>query len=228
MAMSRLKDLSYEDWIEHLFCHEVRLHGNAWYFDLDAPLWDGSPDETVAHLTRFFENPEPALAYFSDAQIDQGLRYIIDNGAGDLLGAVREPSVPLPDRRRCVSAMRTLYDKLFLPRCMPHLSHLDRVQAGGGPLNLICYMWWDIIPGVTTPHDPHHHAMNEAALGVMRHALSLDSIACQESALHGLGHWANVNVAAIASIIDAYLDARPDLRPELRRYALAARTGCIQ
>lgn len=226
--MPRLKDLSYEDWIEHVFSHEVRTQAAAWYFDPDGDLWNGSPEETVAHLTRFFGDPEPALAYFSDAQIDQGLRYLIDNGAGDVLSAVREARLPLQDRVRCVNAIRSLYDKLFLPRCTPHLSHLNRGDVEIGPLNTVCYMWWDIMTPVTTPTDPHRQAMDDAVLGVMRHALSLDSIACQESALHGLGHWSYYDTAAVAPIIDAYLDARPDIPPELKRYARAARSGCVQ
>lgn len=227
MAKSRLKDLSYEDWIEHVFCHEVRQHGNAWHFDLDAPLWDGSPEETLAHLTRFFDDPEPALYYFSDAQIDQGLRYIIDNGAGDLFSALRAPKVPLVYRQRCVSAICSLYDKLFLPRCTPHLSHLDRGDTEVGPLNGICYMWWDTFPGFAAPDDPYRKTMNEAVLAAISHGLTLDSIACQESALHGLGHWAHGDAAAVAPIIDAFLEAHPNLEPELKRYALSARGGCV-
>ncbi len=225
--MRRLTNLSYDDWIEHVFSHDVRTQAAAWYFDLDADLWAGSPEETVAHLTRLFEDPEPALFYFSDAQIDQGLRYIIDNGAGDLLSAVRDVRLPLKDRLRCVGAIRSVYDKLFLPRCTPHLSHLDQSEAGSGPLNTICYMWWDIIPGITTPDDPHRHAMNDATFGVLQHALALESIACQESALHGLGHWTLHDTVSVSAIIDAYLRARRDIPAELGRYARAARNGCI-
>ena len=39
--------------------------------------------------------------------------------------------------------------RLFAPRCSAHLSHLDRGEMIAGPLNTLCYMWWDILPGVT-------------------------------------------------------------------------------
>jgi hypothetical protein len=62
----------------------------------------------------------------------------------------------------------------------------------------------------------------------MRETLRLPNPACQESALHGLGHWAHAYPAFAAATIDAYLAANPTLRPELARYAEAARSGCIQ
>ncbi|MBM3482726.1 MAG: hypothetical protein FJX66_05450 [Alphaproteobacteria bacterium] len=225
--MAGLKNISFDAWVEHSFGHEVPLHGPAWHFDLDSVLWQGEPAETVAHITRLFEDPEPALAYFSDAQIAQGLDYIINNAAGDLLASIREPALPLEARLRCARSISTVYDRLFAPRCTPHLSHLNKGDMAVGPLNGVCYMWWDTVPGLATPDDPNHKAMDDAMLDVMRHALTLDSIACQESALHGLGHWAFHHKAAVAPIVDAYLKARPGLSPELIAYAKAAKSGCV-
>ena len=34
---NRLTELSYEDWLEHVFSHEIRKYQAAWHFDLDAP-----------------------------------------------------------------------------------------------------------------------------------------------------------------------------------------------
>jgi hypothetical protein len=62
----------------------------------------------------------------------------------------------------------------------------------------------------------------------MRDTLKLPNPACQENALHGLGHWAHTYPEFAAAAIDAYLAANQKLRPELVRYAQAARAGCIQ
>jgi hypothetical protein len=141
---NRLTELSYEDWLEHVFSHEIRTCQAAWYFDLDAPWWDGPPAVTVAYLTRLFEDPDPALAYFADSQIAQGLHYLIDSGAGGYVLALSQSAVALQDRLRCLESIGTLFAHLFAPRCTPHLSHLD--EPGAGPLNVTCYMWWDIFP----------------------------------------------------------------------------------
>ena len=221
----RLTDLSYEDWVEHVFSHEVCKHGIAWYFDLDAPWWDGPPAVTLDYVTRLFEAPEAALEYFADSQIAQGIYYLVDSGAGDLLRPLGDPRLPLEDRLRCVAAIHTFFARIFQPRCTPHLSRLD--EAGTGPLNGICYMWWDIFPAAGTPDAVDGQAINQAILGVMVQGLGLDSIACQESALHGLGHWQPYHEDAVAAIVDRFRAGHPDLRPELSAYAQAARCGCV-
>jgi hypothetical protein len=63
---------------------------------------------------------------------------------------------------------------------------------------------------------------------LMRDTLRLPNPACQENALHGLGHWARAYPEFTGATIDAYLAANPKLRPELVRYAQSARSGCVQ
>ncbi len=222
---NRLTDLSYEDWIEHVFSHEVRKYQAAWYFDLDAPWWDGPAAVTVDYLTRLFEDPEPALAYFADSQIAQGLHYLIDTGAGGTVLALTESVVPLPERLRCLRSIGTLFARIFAERCTPTLSHLDEPETG--PLNGVCYMWWDIFPIGAPAGDPEADDIDDAILSVMEASLSLSCPACQESALHGLGHWQMRHSERVAAAIDRFLSCEEDLRPELVAYARAARTGCV-
>jgi hypothetical protein len=217
MSGKQLTSLSYDDWIDHVFSHPVPKYQAAWYFDPDADWWNGPSDLTVGYLTRLFEDPETPLADFADSQISQGLHYLIDSGAGGVALALGDAAVPLADRERCVRAIHDLFAKLFVPRCTPHLSHRD--EPGAGPLNGVCYMWWDVFAG----GGPE---LNPATFATIERILALDSIACQESALHGLGHWPAGRDAAVAAI-DAYLRRSPGLRPELAAYATAARSGCV-
>src|SRR5437667_4395860 len=53
----------------------------------------------------------------------------------------------------------------------------------------VCYMWWDRFPCIALARDPNLPTMQETALRTMASILGFSSIACQESALHGLGHW---------------------------------------
>jgi hypothetical protein len=222
---NRLTELSYEDWLEHVFSHEIRKYQAAWYFDLDAPWWDGPPAVTVAYLTRLFEDPDPALAYFADSQIAQGLHYLIDSGAGGYVVALSQSAVALQERLRCLESIGTLFAHLFAPRCTPHLSHLD--EPGASPLNVTCYMWWDIFPVGGPAGDPDGGAMDQAILSVMEGMLDLPSPACQESALHGLGHWQTRHSDQVGAIVDRFLSQHTGLRPELAAYARGARTGCV-
>jgi hypothetical protein len=182
----RLTGLSFERWLEHVFGHEVRFQRSPWFFDPDSDWWDPTPDEAVCYLTRLFDDPEPALRWFTDSQIAQGMTYLVDTSASGDNGWLYATSVPIEHRLRCVTAIGTLFAKLFAPRCTPHLSH--RGEADAGTLNCVCYMWWDGFPCLALPDDPHRAALHQAALRTMERTLALDSPACQESALHGLGH----------------------------------------
>ena len=152
----RLTDLTFDAWIEHAFGPAVRFDGNAWYFDLDCDWWDPEPAEAIAYFTRLFEDPEPALRWFADAQIAQGLTYLVDTMAAGDDGWFSAPAAPVQHRLRCVAAIATLFAQLFAPRCTPHLGHRSET---GGPLNTVCYMWWDVFPAIALPGDPHRTAL---------------------------------------------------------------------
>jgi hypothetical protein len=219
-------DLSYEEWIDYVFDHAVPFNEPKWYHGSDEDWWHPRPEQAIDYLTRLFENPAPLADQFADSQIGQGLWYLIDNGAGAHCAYLINGAVPIEDRVACIEAMQSLFARLFQPRCTPILRHLD--EPGGDLLNGVCYMWWDIIPlaAFSKPRQPD--PIHEATLGVMRATLRLPNPACQESALHGLGHWARAYPEFTAATIDAYLAANPKLRPELVRYAQAARSGCVQ
>lgn len=223
--MSGLTDLSYDDWVEHAFSHEVRLHGNAWFFDKDPPWWNPSPAVAVEYFSKLFSTPEQALAYFSDAQIAQGLTYLVNTSASGDSGWLYSRAVPSTDRLRCIESIHTLFARIFDRRCAPVLSHID--EPGATPLNGVCYMWWDVFPSVALPGDPDRDTLNVATIDVMRRSLDLDSVACQESALHGLGHSARTYPREVQAAVDRFLtDGRPR-RQELTVYAHSARCGCV-
>jgi hypothetical protein len=88
-------------------------------------------------------------------------------------------------------------------------------------------MWWDTFPSIGSPDDPNLGELQDATLAAMRSILNLDSVACQESALHGLGHWQYSRPDEVASIIDGFIAESDKARPELLIYARSARSGCI-
>jgi hypothetical protein len=221
----RLKDLTYHDWLEHAFGHEVRFQQAAWFFDHDCDWWDPEPAAALAYLTRLFEDPEPSLRWYSDSQIAQGLTYLVNTSASGDNGWFSSTAVPIEDRVRCVEAVASLSAQLFEPRCTPHLLHLSEADAGS--LNDVCYMWWDAFPCLALPGDPNLPRMQEAALRTMARILGFQSPACQESALHGLGHWHQNHDRQVCAIIDAFLAANPEIDPRLISYAKAAHCGCV-
>jgi hypothetical protein len=217
-------DQSYEAWSAHCFDHPV--HDPAWHFEMDAPVWSAPPAVTLAHLTRLFSVPASALSGYSDEQVNQSLWYIAHSGNSDFVFTIVDATLPVTDRVACVAAMANLYDELFAWRCSPTLAQAPDELAPANTLNPACYMWWDLPPMFPSPADADRAALDRVALGVMRHAIQVDSIACQESALHGLGHWAVGYPAEVQAVIDAFLE-RGDVGPAIRQYALNAREGHV-
>src|SRR5947209_13690200 len=65
-------------------------------------------------------------------------------------------------------------------------------------------------------------------LSCQRHLIPpLSAIACQESSLHGLGHWQRWFKINVEKAIDDFLACSPHLDPRLATYARSARCGCV-
>lgn len=87
--------------------------------------------------------------------------------------------------------------------------------------------WFDFDCWRFTIDPPTGNPVDSAFLASMRAILAIDHVACQESALHGLGHWHHDHPAAVEGIIDEFLERKSSFRGELREYADSARAGCV-
>jgi len=223
--VNAVPDIGFEDWLEHAFGHEVRFQRLAWFFDSDAVWWNPKPPTAIDFLTRLFNAPAVLTERFSDAQIAQGLTYLLNTGAVGDNGWFYSSEVPASARKACIAATFNLFSEIFQPRCAPVLGHLSKVEST--PLNSVAYMFWDVFPCVALPEDAHRLELQLGTLAVMERILSLDSIACVESALHGLGHAHAYYPGEAEQIIDRYLAGGKCASAELAAYAQAARCGCI-
>jgi hypothetical protein len=216
----------FEAWIRDVFDHPVA--DSQQYPDIEVEESGLTPADCIGFLARLFEEPALLLEPYSDAQVNQGLRYLVDAGSSNYMFSLLEPEFPWPQRQRVIRAMATVFERLFARRCSNHLSHLD--QPGINPLNWVCYMWWDLlwydmIPGREPPVPPVYAQVDAECLSVMKQVLALNSLACWESALHGLGHWQRQYPEVVERTIDDFLARVGSVRPELRAYAEWARQG---
>jgi hypothetical protein len=218
-------NLTFEEWLIYVFDRPVDDSRLEWYWNAEANWWHGSNTQIIQFVTRAFENAKTLLEPYSDPQLKQGLWFIASNGCSDYMFALLDPAVPWSARQRCVRSMQTLFAECFDRRCTPHLSHLD--EPGASSLNVACYMWWDILPIGAQPDNPDHTDLDHEILGVMESTLRLDSVPCQESALHGLGHWQRSYPQRVTEIINSFLQRESGLREELRTYAVSASRGCV-
>jgi hypothetical protein len=195
------------------------------YGDIDAGVGRMPPERVVQHLTWLFRDPVTYLEPFTSAQIAQGLWYLVDNSCSNYMFPLVELGVSWEARRECIRAIPRLFSTLFAEHCSEGLSHCS--EAGENPLNGVCYMWWDLLPAHGRPNEPAYANQDREFLGAMEQILSLRSMACQESALHGLGHWHLEYPLYVEAAIDRFLQEHAHVRPELRGYAENARIGYV-
>ena len=215
--MARIStNVPFEEWVRYIFDHPVT--DPAWYWDIDADSVELDPIRLILYTTQLFSRSKETLSSFSDAQVDQGLWLLV--GARSELDVLLDTTLPLADRVCCIDSIVTLFRDCFAQRCSAHLSHID--EPGVGPLNSVCYMWWEIFPFTGHPEDDSQKQIDDACIAVMEEMLEIHSIACQESALHGLGHWVLSYNDRCCKIIASFLQKHPEMRPELRDYAMKA------
>jgi hypothetical protein len=181
--------------------------------------------ERLKLVLRVFRDSGRLRGRFGDERMAIGLQNLVSSNSSEELTLLQDAAVDERLRLEVIAAMKTVFKECFLPRCTPHLLHLD--EKGYNPLNTTCYMWWEHVPLFGEPGVPERRRVDDAAIEVMKETLELPSAAVQEAALHGLGHWAPEYRAEVERIIDGYL-LRGDIpRPELIAYAKKARTGMI-
>jgi len=219
-----MTDPDYQTWLDHLFDHPD--DEPEWYFAEGFEFVPISPQRLTAHVLRLFRAPALLMTDYNDQQIASGLKYLIDNGCGGDIRLVSHVAIPQADRLELADLIDRVYSQIFAARCAPRLGHLSEETAQ--PLNMLCYMWWDAIVFDTTGDARLDREFFDALIEAMGRMLAIPHPACQEGALHGLGHWGEHDPARAEALIDAYLAGNRAARPELVNYARAARGGCIQ
>ncbi|MCW3098050.1 MAG: hypothetical protein JWL77_3668 [Chthonomonadaceae bacterium] len=214
--------MQFEEWIRFIFLQPIGEPADESEWEIFATARpDLKPGTSVAYLTQLFEHADVLLQSFSNAQVKEGLDLVIAND----IFALRDEAVPLAERLRAIQAIQTLFANCFARRCSPHLFH--SMESDLDPLNVTCYMWWDVLPihGLVRHHPARSDsaAIDRTCLDVLKGILEIDSPACQESALNGLHIWSLYY--PVKTIIDDFLERHADLRPELRQYAMTAREG---
>jgi hypothetical protein len=214
--------VSLEQWIDEVFDQPDEFRE---YCDLEENF-ELSPEQRLELMSEAFERSGELLARFSDGQIHQALFHSVAGGASEYIHAINDESVPWEKRRRAVWSFVPLFEQVMAKRCTETLSHFD--EGPTSPLNASCYIWWDAIPLCSTRTIAGDSRLDAECLAIMERILRISHVACQESALHGLGHWAFDHPEEVAKIIDDFLRREPNLRDDLIAYAEAAKTGCIQ
>ena len=226
---------TFDKWLKWVFDHPVadRKREEWWWtkpYAREGGSWlDRPPITALTFVTRLFENPVGHLSRYSDAQIDQGLWFIVHTANSKHFEWLIDGRIDLALRKRCIRSFENLSRALFAPRCS------DEVIHGTKPLDSICYMLWDLAihnaDRIQDNPDGTYSRIRDAeidkeSVNTLARIIAIPSIACQQSALHGLGHLVH-DACLGADIIQNYLDDHQNLRSDIRKYAQQALLGKI-
>jgi hypothetical protein len=222
----------FEAWLEHLF---DRGPGEfEWYLGDSRPTeWTlryeegDTPVAQAERIRRLFSDARALLRPYSDEQVGYGLDAIVFSAGGDI-SVLGDDRVPSALRAAGLRSIVTLFAEVFALRlraARPGYASPREPSEAGQPLHkldYVCYMFWDIAPIM-----PGEDTTREV-LKVLEATLALDSAACQEAALHGLGHWHRAAPDEVPRIVRGWLQSHPQAPDELRAYAVQASAGTVQ
>ncbi len=193
---------------------------------LNAVAWN-DPENELVSLTDYFSNSEFWLRTYSTDEYARAVWHLAGTASYDFFRPVFDPAIEWSIREAAILAVTPLFENFFTKYCTPKCSHGTVRAIPGENINLICYMFWDICPLHPDMCDDQDHAYTDSCFDVLARILAIDHVACQEAALHGLGHWAHRHGDRSAAIINRALRAPRPVPEVLESYARRAMVGDV-
>lgn len=212
----------YDEWISFIFDHPVT--NPEWHWENDPPTFEVSEADCANLIEQTFTHSGRDLTRFTDAQVNQGINFLISPACSGYMSALRDSRVSIDTRLSAIRSIFILYRDCFQARCSETLSHLDQVSRSD--LNPMCYMFWDINPLVCLKGTDEEASLADCVFSVLADTLGLPHLACQEAAIHAYGEFSCFYPERVEEAVDAFL-ATDILCEGLRTYARNARTGYI-
>jgi hypothetical protein len=223
----------FEGFVRLVFDHEDPKW--MWEDDHEAYTIENDAARAVAFMTAVFRGTRTLRETYSSEQIAVGIDYLTNSSLSNTAFCLLEESVPLDDRLACLRSIELVYREFFaevIPKGVT--SSNCNTRASG-----VCYMLWDVFPFHSRTKNPYtmkdrdvvrrwdeHLQIEKTCIDVLEWTLAIRHTACEEAALHGLGHWHNGDEQRVERIVDEWLKLSPSDHV-LRSYAESARTGMV-
>lgn len=213
--------MNYEEFVDFLF--QRHEEDKEWYFAEDFVPPKLNSETQVLYARQIFKNAEAYAKTFTERQFCLGLTYLINPAASWHCYSYLEPSVDEAVRLSVFDSMYDVFSFVFNQRCREAVS--NRADLSSATYGYMCYMWWDVFPRHGVPFEAHLQETDRAIQRLLAKQLTLQSVACKESALHGLGHWH----AAFSDFVEKTIaGASLEIPESLKEYAKRARIGDVQ
>lgn len=223
----------FEEFVRLVFDHD----DPRWMWEDDHEAWTIEDDsaKAVAFLTFAFRNTRLLLESYSSEQVSVGIAYLTNNSLSNIPFCLLDEQVPLSDRLACLRSIELIYREFFAFVIPPGLTS-DQAKTEASD---VCFMFWDVFPFHSRTKNPYtmkdrdvvrrwdeHLQIERTCIDVLEWTLAIRHTACEEAALHGLGHWHYGDERRVEGIIDDWLKRVP-ADHVLRPYAKQARRGMV-
>ena len=210
----------YSAWLKCLFDHNED-DGEIDAFS-DERIYSLPANNVLDLFTLTWQNYHKDVTGYSNWQISQGIMLAVnsdysDLGAIMLHGAHDDDKPEVEKQTKAIQSIKLLFSECFNTRC-DHL-FFERKQVDN-PLNSVCYDFWRTTAITNCKPNPHSDTLYNALADSMAFGLSLDNVACQQSAIRGLSDLSIDHKDASRSI-EQYIDQNPNLSSTMLDYAKA-------
>jgi len=214
--------MNISEFIKYLFDRPVG--DTEWYFCDEHEDPFVAKDILVRLAGEVFKGIAKIARLFNEKQVCMGLQYLINPSCGSISYLYLDSSIDFDLRKNAIMSMEIVFRDVFSHISAKHGLYQD-TQDTILSYRRVCYMWWDMFPRHGIPRQPSMEKTDDVICQAIYSILKIDSLACQESALHGLGHWYFSRPDEIMSVVQSFL---PNAPVELKRYAMDVVQGLAQ
>jgi len=195
------EEYTFDEWVDFVFAHLSNQEFQDKWFEEEGVLIRVG-NRFAENCIELFKKPKILLEKYNGEQIEQGFEFILSPGVlitSWLWDKNNNPQI----RREFISSMENVFNEIFVVNKFENL----------------CFMWWDYLRGFDDDKDLQvMEWMFETLSGILK----IDSIDCQMSALHGLGH---IEHRGKKNLIEVFLRKNSNFTD--KDYALAAIEGKV-
>lgn len=211
--------LTFEEWFQIISSFE----DSEAMWNADERVHNLSPIQVTCYLRQMLTESPLLCQGLSPARLSS-LIWFFQGICSSYWHQVLKPEVPHKEQIAAILALKIFYSEFLDSYLLTTPGDLDDVETA-------VYMMWDMdgLEGAAMfPEGNSSHHLVDPIFEVMGAALRCKSFACQQSALHGLGHQARYHPDRVKTEIDWALSQKGHLHSALRSYASDARIGAIQ
>jgi len=214
--------MNVAEFTQYLF--ERSVNGTEWYFRDEHEDLDIAKDILVQLSANVLKGIAKTSDQFGETQMCMGLQYLINPSCGPIPYLYLDTSIAFSVRADAITSMEVVFRDLFA-RLINGRGIYN--NSSGSPLTYreMCYMWWDVFPRHGVPRRSDMDETDAVICRTICSILKIDNFACQESALHGLGHWFSSRPDEVVEEVRSFLSSAP---AELKQYAMDAMQGRVQ